>query len=97
LITAGINVHGCFEEHIQAVRSLNEFESNTDQEKLLQLLNSISSVSRLYYRSCDETSGGCKDIKDVPAVRPEAQPAQAKRPYHNVRNVNGSEGQEKVV
>jgi len=51
----------------------------------------------LHYRSRDETSGGRKDIKDVPAVRSEAQPAHAKRPNRNVHDVDGSKDQEKVV
>lgn len=61
--TAGVDIHRCFEELIQAVCPLNEFEGNADQEEFLQLLNSVASGSGLEYRSRDEASNRGKDIK----------------------------------
>ena len=91
------DIHSGFEQHIETVGSLNEFEGDANKEELLELIDHKSTLPELDDEKGDKASMGDDEIEEIPSVRFIASPAQPTEPYVNIQDIDGHEPQEKHI
>ena len=68
------SLHSSFEQLVETVCSLHEFERDADQEQFLQLLCSEPTPSKSDNECSNETATSNHNIENIPAIGSEAVP-----------------------
>ena len=89
--------HCGFEQFVETVSSLNQFEGNTGDEEFLQLLDGKPTASCANHQCSCQTAHGYEDIKQVPPVSTITVPTEAIKSYNDIDEVDRCDHKEKVI